>query len=62
MKREASLRRVHEKGFIERVRMGGKRMRTKEERGGVIPLPNPPHPPPPPPPLLLSFSPAMTIT
>ena len=42
MKREASLRRVHEKGFKQRVRMGGRRMRTKEERegGGVIPLPN----------------------
>ena len=45
MKREASLRRVHEKGFIERVRMRGRRMRTKEERGGVIPLSNPPPPP-----------------
>ena len=51
MKREASLRRVHEKGFKERVRIGGRRMGTKEEREGLIPLPNPPHPPPPPSPL-----------
>ena len=34
-------------------------MRTKEERGGVIPLLNLPIPPPPP--LLLAFSPATTI-
>ena len=37
-------------------------MRTKEERGGVIPLLNLPIlPPPPPHPLLLAFSPATTV-
>ena len=46
MKRETSLRRVHEKGLKERMGMEGRRMRTKKER--IIPLPNSP---------LLAFSP-----